>query len=226
MVAIDDSVGSSELRSEHMNLLKGNDGKLVIVTSPDQENRSIINLDDRTEATASTTGRKVIHYNVFEAWIADMNQSKRDLNHILKLLQDGHLRPKVLERIPLNRVPKAQDLMEGKKLNGFIICEPWIKGRKKSARKEQYLSVVEESSPREEQPRVPLSPFAAAAQRFSPLAIFGDSGFWKTVTENAATTTTAVPSKPVDPNATPMAKNLRRSNKNSFTEKTEASIQI
>jgi NADPH:quinone reductase-like Zn-dependent oxidoreductase len=226
MVAIDDSVGSSELRSEHMNLMKALDGRLIIVTSPEHDNRSIINLDERTEATGSTTGRKVIHYNVFESWNSDIKQAKRDLNHILKLVVSGSLQPKILERIPLSRVPKAHDLMEGKKLNGFIICEPWIKGRKKSAKKEPSLAAIDEVSPREEQQqqqqqqqhKPPVSPFTAAAQRFSPLAIFGDSAFWKTVTENSATTNTAP--RPMDPNATPTADNLGRSN--TFAEKSSS----
>lgn len=207
MVSVDDSTGSSELRSEHMNLLKFMDGRLIIVTSPDQDNRSIINLDERTEATASTTGRKVIHYNVFEAWNSDTKQAKRDLNHIMKLLADDLLHPKILERIPLNRVPKAQDLMDGKKLNGFIVCEPWIKGRKKGDHTDEILALGGES-PRQDDKTSPLSPFTAAAQRFSPLALFGDGEFWKTVTENSARH--AAPSKPVDPNATPTAENLRR----------------
>jgi len=130
VVGNDNTVGTSEIREEHMHLLAKN-GRAVVLTAPNNEHRQVVNLDDLAELR-SNTGRTLVHYNVFDAWDTDLKQGKRDLTHLMKLLADGLIRPKILERIPLNRVAKAQDLLEGKKMNGFVICEPWILGRKKN----------------------------------------------------------------------------------------------
>jgi NADPH:quinone reductase-like Zn-dependent oxidoreductase len=128
VVGIDNSVGASELKDEHIELLARN-GRVILLCGPNSEDKTPLDLDELAEL--SKTGKKLYHYNVFDAWEADLKQGKRDLTHLLKLLADGSIRPKILERIPLNKVAKAQDLMEGKKLNGFILCEPWIKSNKK-----------------------------------------------------------------------------------------------
>jgi hypothetical protein len=130
IIGIDNSIGKSELKKEHLELL-GRNGKIVLLCAPDREVKDVIELDELAEITENT-GRKLFHYNVFEAWYADLKQGKRDLTHLLKLLAEGSIQPKILERIPLSRVSKAQDLMEDKKLSGFIICEPWIKGKRKA----------------------------------------------------------------------------------------------
>jgi NADPH:quinone reductase-like Zn-dependent oxidoreductase len=71
-------------------------------------------------------------YNVFEQWTDDLEGSKRDLRHLLKLLQNGVFNPKVIDRIPLSRVPKAQELIQDKSHNGIIVCEPWIRSKHRS----------------------------------------------------------------------------------------------
>lgn len=128
LVGIDSSVGKSELKEEHMGLIARN-GRVIMLCGPDHAVETPLDLDEL--ADLSKTGRRLYHYNVFDAWDADLKQCKRDLTHLLKLLVDGSIKPKILERIPLNRVAKAQDLMDGRKVNGFIICEPWIKGKKR-----------------------------------------------------------------------------------------------
>ena len=130
VVGNDNTVGTSELREEHMHLLARN-GRVVVLCAPNDNRQTVVDLDELAEMTANT-GRKMIHFNVFDAWELDLKQGKRDLTHLLKLLRDGLIRPKILECIPLNRIAKAQDLLEGKKMNGFVLCEPWILGRKKN----------------------------------------------------------------------------------------------
>jgi D-arabinose 1-dehydrogenase-like Zn-dependent alcohol dehydrogenase len=57
-----------------------------------------------------------------------MKQAKRDLSHLLKLYEEGAVKPNVIERIPLSKVARAQVAIETKSIHGFLICEPWIKG--------------------------------------------------------------------------------------------------
>lgn len=143
VVGIDNSIGKSELKQEHLELL-ARGGRVVLMCKPDRDDSTAVDLEELAEL--SKTGRKLFHYNVFDAWEGDLKQGKRDLTHLLKLLADGLIRPKILERIPLNRVARAQDLIDGKKLNGFILCEPWIKGKKKGEAMESDVYAESASS--------------------------------------------------------------------------------
>ena len=71
-------------------------------------------------------------YDVFEQWENDLETCKRDLTHLLKLLDRGLLKPSVLDRIPLSKVGRAHELLEAKRLSGFLICEPWLKTKKRA----------------------------------------------------------------------------------------------
>jgi len=71
-------------------------------------------------------------YDVFEQWDKCLEMCKRDLDHLLELLQRGVLKPTILDRIPLSKVPRAHELLESKRLSGFLICEPWMKGKKRA----------------------------------------------------------------------------------------------
>lgn len=71
-------------------------------------------------------------YDVFEQWEKDLNTCKRDLVHLVQLLERGILKPNVLDRLPLTKVGKAQELLESKRLSGFLVCEPWLKTKKRA----------------------------------------------------------------------------------------------
>jgi NADPH:quinone reductase-like Zn-dependent oxidoreductase len=71
-------------------------------------------------------------YDVYEQWEKDMNTCKRDLVHLVQLLEKGVLKPNVLDRLPLTKVGKAQELLESKRLSGFLVCEPWLKTKKRA----------------------------------------------------------------------------------------------
>jgi NADPH:quinone reductase len=143
IVGIDNSVGKSELSQEHIDLLARN-GRVILLCRPGLHNKSAIDLDKQPEL--ARTGRILYRYNVFDSWEDDLKLCKRDLGHLLKLYRDGSLRPRILERIPLFRVAKAQDLMEGKKLSGFILCEPWIKGKNKGEDATEFGVYAESAS--------------------------------------------------------------------------------
>eukprot|EP00545_Synedropsis_sp_CCMP1620_P000191 CAMPEP_0119026600 /NCGR_PEP_ID=MMETSP1176-20130426/35742_1 /TAXON_ID=265551 /ORGANISM="Synedropsis recta cf, Strain CCMP1620" /LENGTH=1036 /DNA_ID=CAMNT_0006982347 /DNA_START=8 /DNA_END=3115 /DNA_ORIENTATION=+ len=66
-------------------------------------------------------------YDVFEKWESNIESCKRDLSHLLKLLQKKDIAPKILDRVPLYKVAKAQQVLDQKRLQGFLVCEPWIK---------------------------------------------------------------------------------------------------
>jgi len=76
--------------------------------------------------------RNSISYDVHESWEKNLNLCKKDLSHLLTLLKRNTIRPEVLDRIPLNKVAKAQELLEKKRLPGFLVCEPWMKSKKRA----------------------------------------------------------------------------------------------
>lgn len=118
----------SGLTYDHLNVLKKK-GQLVLLGGPGTSD----------EFPAIHPGRFPCHVdvfkvlkrahrlNMFESWERDMKQGKRDLCHIIGLLEKDIVKPKILERIPLSKVAKAQDIVEKRQINGTIICEPWIK---------------------------------------------------------------------------------------------------
>ena len=71
-------------------------------------------------------------FDIFEQWEKNLDLCKEDLVHLLKLLQDGAIKPKILDRIPLSKVPRAHELLESKRLSGFLICEPWMQSKKRA----------------------------------------------------------------------------------------------
>jgi len=119
----------SELMYEHMQTLNKN-GRLVLMEGPEGECGKVVELhkvDDQSVGTA----RKLHHYNVFHSWETDMRQGKRDLCHLMKLLGEDAIRPKIFERVPLTKVSRAQQVIDKTPMSGFILCEPWLKCEKK-----------------------------------------------------------------------------------------------
>jgi NADPH:quinone reductase-like Zn-dependent oxidoreductase len=66
------------------------------------------------------------YYDVFTEWERNLKRSKADLTYLVGLLQERKIPPYILDRIPLHKVPKAHEMMEQKRLPGFIVCEPWL----------------------------------------------------------------------------------------------------
>jgi NADPH:quinone reductase-like Zn-dependent oxidoreductase len=69
---------------------------------------------------------RVNGYSVFNEWDSNLDRGKKDLEHLIHLLNERWVVPEVLDRIPLNKVPRAQELIESKNIPGYIVCEPWI----------------------------------------------------------------------------------------------------
>jgi NADPH:quinone reductase-like Zn-dependent oxidoreductase len=71
-------------------------------------------------------------YDVYEEWQGNLELCKRDLLHLLELLERGVLKPEILDRLPLTKVGKAQELLESTRLPGFLVCEPWMRSKKRA----------------------------------------------------------------------------------------------
>eukprot|EP00934_Nitzschia_sp_Nitz4_P000401 Nitzschia sp. Nitz4//scaffold14_size191712//178624//180891//NITZ4_001753-RA/size191712-processed-gene-0.83-mRNA-1//-1//CDS//3329537017//401//frame0 len=71
-------------------------------------------------------------YDVFEQWDNCKSMCKKDLEHLLGLLKDGHIQPRILDRVPLYKVSRAHELLDTKRLSGFLVCEPWMKRKKRA----------------------------------------------------------------------------------------------
>ena len=54
---------------------------------------------------------------------------QRDLAYLLELLEKGTIDPVVRDRLALGKVAKAQALLEAKRIQGYLVCEPWIKSK-------------------------------------------------------------------------------------------------
>jgi NADPH:quinone reductase-like Zn-dependent oxidoreductase len=130
IVGIDHSVGDSEINEDHVGLLSRN-GRMILLCNPDRD-EATLGIHNELVDFFKINGRKLSLYNVFDAWENELKQCKRDLTHLMKLLVEGSIRPNILEIIALNKVARAQDLLQGKMLPGFIICEPWMKGKMKN----------------------------------------------------------------------------------------------
>jgi NADPH:quinone reductase-like Zn-dependent oxidoreductase len=71
-------------------------------------------------------------YDVYDQWDKDLGGCKLDLQYLLRLLSEHKIEPTVLDRISLNKVADAQDLIASKRLTGFIVCEPWLVGKSRT----------------------------------------------------------------------------------------------
>jgi NADPH:quinone reductase-like Zn-dependent oxidoreductase len=65
-------------------------------------------------------------YDVYAEWKTNVDLCKEDLHHLVDLLVRKQIQPTVLDRIPLNRVGQAQQMINGRSIKGYIVCEPWL----------------------------------------------------------------------------------------------------
>ena len=129
VVTMEAPYAKPELKYDHIRTLSS-DGRLVVIGAPDQGDRTTVEIDT-IEGGSMKTKRMLHNYNVFDSWESDMKQAKRDLSHVLRLYKEGAVKPQILDRIPLNKIAKAHEFFETKKVTGFVLCEPWITGTKK-----------------------------------------------------------------------------------------------
>ena len=72
-------------------------------------------------------------YDVYESWDHNTNLSKQDLAHLFQMVKMGVIYPPIAELIPLNKVPHVHRLYESKRVQGYFVCEPWLRTKLKAA---------------------------------------------------------------------------------------------
>lgn len=129
-----------EVTPIHYRALHPKDGKLILcghraagndVPVGDWDKRQANLICARNKALTRIMNRSYA-YDVYEQWDRQLNLCKRDLEHLLRLHLSGAIKPKVLDRLPLSKVGRAQELIETKRLAGFLVCEPWMKSKKRA----------------------------------------------------------------------------------------------
>lgn len=70
--------------------------------------------------------RRLHAYNAHNEWDENLNRSKKDLEHLVELLEATWIVPQILDRIPLSKVARAHEIIGVKDVPGFIVCEPWL----------------------------------------------------------------------------------------------------
>lgn len=130
-----------EVTSLHYKLLSQR-GQMIVVSQGSQDvgtkekednsnnnsHRLICSRDKTLNKSRTST------YDVFREWETNTDLGKKDLEHLINLLQEGALSPVVLDRIPLSKVSKVHELLESKRLAGFLVCEPWLKSKSRAVR--------------------------------------------------------------------------------------------
>jgi NADPH:quinone reductase-like Zn-dependent oxidoreductase len=75
---------------------------------------------------------KIVAYNIFEEWENNKDLCIKDMQHLVNLLVQTRIAPRVLDRIPLSKVARAQELVASARLSGIMVCEPWLIGKSRT----------------------------------------------------------------------------------------------
>lgn len=125
-----------EVVALHYQLLKGN-GQVVVVKNSRKDDDADIN-GRRTSLVCRRNKKpqqsKMIVYDVYEEWDNNIEVCKLDLLHLVQRLEQNKIEPFVLDRLALGKVARAQELIESKRLAGFIVCEPWLIAKSRAIR--------------------------------------------------------------------------------------------
>jgi NADPH:quinone reductase-like Zn-dependent oxidoreductase len=120
----------------HYKLLKGN-GQVVVVRNSNKE-AELDSFEQRTSLVCRSNKRlqqnKTSYYDVCEEWDNNTKRCMLDLAHLVHLLEQNKIEPHVLDRISLSKVARAHQLIESKRLTGFIVCEPWLVAKSRAIR--------------------------------------------------------------------------------------------
>ena len=116
----------------HYKLLK-QDG--VVVVSSSEFHEDLMMYEDTRDplkrklacSTArSQTAARTAHYDLFEEWESSPMKAKKDLAHLVELLEKRKIIPHVVDRVPLSKVAEIQDTLEKRRAQGHYVCEPWL----------------------------------------------------------------------------------------------------
>jgi NADPH:quinone reductase-like Zn-dependent oxidoreductase len=83
--------------------------------------RKLICSTAKSRALSQTT-----RYDLYEEWEANPGRVKKDLAYLIDLLEKRKVIPKVIDRVPLEKVAEIQELLEKRRAKGHYVCEPWL----------------------------------------------------------------------------------------------------
>ena len=115
----------------HYKALK-NSGEIIVMAQAKEDIFAEGDQGDQKLALLSCTrnrkaaGTQSHLYDVFMEWDRHLKRCKADLLYLIERLQERKIPPYILDRIPLTKVPRAHEMIESKRLPGFIVCEPWL----------------------------------------------------------------------------------------------------
>ena len=126
----DGGLYTEQVTKDHLKTLN-RDGQVIVVGQPGADNAFTIASPNASKLVCKSHRNKLNErsqcYNVFDSQASNPKQSKKDIQHLFKLLEERHIAPEVLEHIPLSKVAKAQSIVESKRMFGHIVCKPWTK---------------------------------------------------------------------------------------------------
>ena len=115
----------------HYKLLKL-DGMVVVSSSEFHEDlmmyedtRDPLQRKLACSTTRSQAASRTAHYDLFEEWDEHRLRAKKDLAHLVELLEKRKIIPVVMDRVPLSKVAAIQETLEKKRAKGHYVCEPW-----------------------------------------------------------------------------------------------------
>eukprot|EP00536_Pseudo-nitzschia_multiseries_P012916 jgi/Psemu1/309515/fgenesh1_kg.518_\ len=146
--ANEDSQGKNSITADHWKALKKEGQVHVVCSRPgmdeDDQRRMVFESSSSKKNEAKSFripscrlgGRekmadRAIYYNLFDTWGGDRSakaMTRKDLEHLVQLLEIELINPEVARRFPLSRIAKAQHMLERKKISGdgHLICSPWL----------------------------------------------------------------------------------------------------
>ena len=65
-------------------------------------------------------------FDLYKEWCTSTDRCLKDLEHLVQLLVQGSVAPQILDRIPLNKVARAQEMIQAHSPTGYLVCEPWL----------------------------------------------------------------------------------------------------
>ena len=77
-------------------------------------------------SSKSQASSRTAHYDLFEEWGKSPVKGKKDLAHLVDLLDKQKIVPHILDRVPLSKVAKIQATIEKHRVKGHYVCEPWL----------------------------------------------------------------------------------------------------
>lgn len=131
---------TERVTKDHLKTLT-NDGRVVVIGQPGVDNSfsfSLVVSEGDKDGNKTRKQQKPLEqkkeqkikktaesYNVFDSQEADPKQTKRDLEHLLGLLEHNKLAPEVLDLVSLSKVATVQSILESKRVTGHVVCTPW-----------------------------------------------------------------------------------------------------